>query len=114
MDEPTVTADMVLEVAQTGRERAERIAAYATLRFAGASITEAARETGIPYATCRNHEKWVRLLRERFDLPAPPKGGRARLNHVRPDAGASGGHQTNHVGRGVVSPDCPLCWDGSP
>jgi len=74
MAEVVVTPEMVLEVSRIGRERAERIAAYASLRFGGALVTDAQREAEVSDWTARIGEKWIPLLRERFNLPEPPKG----------------------------------------
>lgn len=109
-----ITPAMVLEVTSISRERAERIAAYASLRFGGLIGTEAAREAGLTYAATRSYEKWLPLLRAKFDLPVPPKGhpiGGVSFERYR-EKGRSGGHQTHHVQRGIVAPDCELCRDG--
>lgn len=106
---PTVTADMVLEVSQISRERAERIATYATLRFGGLSMADAAHEVELTDRTVRKYEKWLPLLRAQFDLPDPAKPA-----HSVHDFEAHGNHIRWHVKREVVSPDCPLCWDGTP
>ena len=106
-----VTADMVREVASTGRERAEKIAAYATARVGGMQVRDAAREAGAAVSTAWTYQKWLAPLVDRFDLPEPP--GPVRISHVSHreyrDAGRSGAHQRHHVAKGVVSPTCPLC-----
>lgn len=111
-----ITPEMVLEVTTVTRARAERIAAYAALRFGGLLVTDAAREAGLTDPTARSYEKWVPLLRERFGLPEAPKGGpmaiRVSFERYR-QAGRSGGHQSQHVAKGIVSPDCPLCQGGA-
>lgn len=109
MSEVTVTADMVLEVTTIGRERAERIAAYATQRFSGQHWVEAARLVDITDSAARSYEKWLPLLRDRFALPEPPRRAPVVFDGDNSAAGTAGGHQRNHVQRGRISLSCPLC-----
>ena len=105
----TVIPEMVQEVSAVGRRHAERIAAYARLRFDGLLVTDARREAGVTEESARRYEKWLPLLRDRFGLPDPPTSGAAELPRDFRETGLSGGHQTWHVLRGRSSPDCPLC-----
>ncbi|TDB83423.1 hypothetical protein E1264_28510 [Actinomadura sp. KC216] len=110
MNAHEVTPEMVQEVSEVGRARAERIAAYASRRFGGLLVTDAAREAELNDRTARSYDRWLPLLSARFEhLPEPPKGSDMRSHRDASDAGRSGGHQTHHVQRGVVSPDCALC-----
>ncbi|MFC5744776.1 hypothetical protein [Actinomadura rugatobispora] len=114
MTAPQITPEMVQEVAAYRRPVAARIAAYATCRFAGLRVIDACRETGINEATGRNYDKTLPLLRARFDLPEPPKAGTAPSYADPREAGGRGGHQKNHVARGITRPDCPHCQEASP
>lgn len=112
MTEHVITPEMVQKVTPVGRARAERIAVYATHRFAGLLVLDAARESELVVGTAQSYDKWLPLLRQRFDLPEPPKAALAGafLEPARyRKAGMSGGHQSQHVARRIVSPDCQLC-----
>lgn len=103
-----VTTEMVLDVASYSREVAARIAAYATHRFAGLRTTDAARETGLTFEQGRSYDRALPLLRDRFGLPEPPHAAVYRLPLLS-ERGRRGGHQTNHVQRGITRADCSLC-----
>jgi hypothetical protein len=105
-----ITAEMVMEVTNVRPGRAARIAAYATHRWAGLRSTDARREVGVAASTGHFYEKFLTALREHHGLPELPTSpfveGFSLGDSVH---GRSGGHQSQHVGRGITSPDCPLC-----
>ncbi|MCP9947187.1 hypothetical protein [Actinomadura madurae] len=111
MGEVTITAEMVMEVTAIKRSAAEGIAVYATHRFAGLLPADARRETNVSMGTGGRNEKVIRLLCDRYDLPAPPQP-----KHLdSPDfVGASRrtAHR-QHIQRGVVNPHCALCGTGA-
>lgn len=108
-----ITAEMVLQVAAYNPEVAERIAAYASLRFAGWYRQDACREIGIDYDYAQKYEHAINLLRARFDLPEPIRAGEQRAYGDPREHARSGAHQYNHVSRGITSPDCLLCRGGA-
>jgi hypothetical protein len=105
-----VTAEMVMEVAAVTREKAEGVAAYANHRFAGLLKVDARREAGVSESTAYQAEKLLPALKARHGLPEPPtQNGLVFYSRDWAASGQSGAHQRNHIGRGLVSPDCPLC-----
>jgi hypothetical protein len=110
-EEREVTVDDVLAVAPTPRLTAERIAQYANLRAEGLTCYEALERVGMSMATGSRYERWAALIRENLGFP-PLRSGSGidsySLEHAS-QAGRSGAHQSNHVRRGITSPDCPLC-----
>lgn len=110
MTEPTaeVTAAMVLQVTNIRHDRAERIAAYATLRIGGLLPADARRETEISSHTAGTYERLLPVLCRRFDLPEPRK---SRPDYRTPQDGR-GGHARWHAARGVTDPGCPHCQNG--
>lgn len=107
-----ITPAMVLEVTPISQERAERIAAYASLRFGGLLVVDAAREADVSETSARSYDRWLPLLRAQFDLPEPPRAnpeghgpnferGRQQSAHLR------------HVRKGTPYPNCPLCQESA-
>jgi hypothetical protein len=106
---PTITADMVLQITTGRRDRAERLAAYATARWAGLRQADARRETGVKEGAGGRYERFLPRIREAFDLPPlpvhrPPSQPRDYRAH-----GRLAGHRTNHTQRGVTNPNCEFC-----
>lgn len=104
-----ITAEMVMQVVACRSDRAQRIAAYATHRLAGLLPTDASREIGIGMEVGASYERILPELCKHFGLPTARTAVR-RYEIEDPHAAAvSASHQTNHVQRGRIDPDCRLC-----
>lgn len=110
-DETTITAEMVQDVIAVSRPAAQRMAVYANHRLSGLLPADARKETPVSMSTGSVYEKALRILRDRYDLPAPREPGRFEP----PDyvaAGRAAAHQRWHVKRRVAVAGCEQCGGG--
>ncbi|MFB4312889.1 hypothetical protein [Actinomadura sp. 21ATH] len=110
---PEITAEMVLQIVPIRRDKAERIAAYVTARYAGQRPSDACNEAGVQQGSKTGYEKYVQLLRDRFGLPSPPVRDSQPFNRDPSDYGRLGAHLQHHVRTGVRSSSCVHCRKGA-
>lgn len=110
--EQRITPEMVQKISPLRRDAAERIADYANHRLNGLRPVDARNEVGISDRTCGSYERFLPRLLSGLGLPPLPEPG--PIIHPRDERAyaAKGGHQMNHVQRGVVHPGCTFCNGG--
>jgi hypothetical protein len=111
--DPKAPPSRVAAYKRAQRPTAERIAAYANLRTGGARPVDARHKVGISDHTCRIYERFLPQLLQQLGLPELPEYGPVQYPRDQSAYAFKGAHQRNHVQRGVISPDCPLCQDGT-